>query len=1334
MASPPTVSEVNDDDDDDDFPNLSTETNGKAVCSFTSVSSLSSPSPPPALPAPFSQDILQSSTPIPGAAAAATTTTTEVLHVHDQESMEDGQVVRRRTIITLGEKKSSPDASSSTVVVSSTTSSSSTSGNINVTVKTVRDSTATTTTAAAAANVPDSRSSVVASTDSTMQCSRLRNGAPQSSSYLRAPSITNSTCSESSDISAARTVSISMSFDGSSCDIQSSTSCTSRSNNSGGTAGSSSSSRVRRSEAWYERRQSYGFEAADKLRAARPDSNALIEQRVSRSCDSLVVSARSFAVDKMIPPWIRALSPKRVDHRPDSRSSRTDSPSSSSVQSAGRAAGSAGGQYSRQASPAPLRPKCPDGGSGGGGGGGPLSDPGAEITKEPDWLRDLKVRRSLRDSSRPASQVETAAAAAAAAPPTATEPAWLSVKLRPTGLKLVDEPQRKHCEAQVQVICNNELTHSPIFHKLSSACQSASAAAADRSRSPGPSATSPQTKTFKIASPAASVAAAATRSACETSDPSAGCANPLIAGGIRCEIVHRPKVVRPSTLLNVKPIELSPVQQPAQPQFDETRSNASVSGGSVRDAGEQHLKASSGGGDDLAKRAKKVVFDKGVKEESDRASKPRRIRTRSPERWRESAVVRAAEVSLETCGLPVTRFGDLEPEMAASVSATASVASAAASAPNRSEAISDPQTSHTFRSLLQARKAATVHQVTESAVTIVDNGASQRPAQLGPGDPRPANIVNGIVNFDSSVDRKIVILETESATHKPKSILKKRSLENLATSQQQRPLQVPAAKSGGQQQPSEPPGAQEVSPPAEPVLPWRIHLKHVEPQKGGCRKSSCASEAPWTSEFMRKKCAAAAIRSRSCTPDNLLDDDRIDENRNPDDDRENQDGGGGGNSNPPDHDDDGRQENDGPVVMVARCHVKQTKFSYQAGGGDVFGTQSIEPTAVRKCSEPFLVLRPIKISELLKVVEPVAIESLVMPEARTDKRITLQVNDQHIHMLNDASQKSRQPSKNGHEECEPPARSEAEKCQGPHKSEPPHKYEQPAGELGNCAQVPKYEPARIEPERSQELKIASQKSQQSSIALEKTEASVVEHQAASQAKRSVSPINDAPKGEPKKSAPTTKESRKCPPAPLSENQQVQRLEHQKMGSLKLEPLKLVPMKVEPLKVLPLKLEAAQSTHQAKVCQHKESLPSAKPTQFEAMVRPETLYRLEILEPNLKTFKFNVDPVKCDLGYHSLETEFASQTGADLMEQSGCQKQDPTEITQSFDALCQQSFRSRFFSSTSHCNGSSYGPAARDATCLVGPAENSGNRLSRAQRSAIIKSIVQASETQFLIYS
>ena len=72
-----------------------------------------------------------------------------------------------------------------------------------------------------------------------------------------------------------RTMSISMSFD----DLES---------NNSSSAGGEKKAGGRRSEAWYERRQSYGFEAAEKLQSLLNTSGSSdVPSGVSRSCDSL---------------------------------------------------------------------------------------------------------------------------------------------------------------------------------------------------------------------------------------------------------------------------------------------------------------------------------------------------------------------------------------------------------------------------------------------------------------------------------------------------------------------------------------------------------------------------------------------------------------------------------------------------------------------------------------------------------------------------------------------------------------------------------------------------------------------------------------------------------------------------------------------------------------------------------------------------------------------------------------------------------------------------------------------------------------------------------------
>ena len=168
---------------------------------------------------------------------------TDVVDIHDKESVEDGQIVRRRTIITLGQVKSRSSQVSSPF--------------------------------------PDSRSLC----DADLRINQLKTLAdpphparagslddPLPASGLLFPSYKSSSRSSSSSSSSSsvwslasgRTLSISMSFDDLDC----------------ADAGDKKT-KVRKSEAWYERRQSYGFEAADKLSGIFNTSAG----SVSRSCD-----------------------------------------------------------------------------------------------------------------------------------------------------------------------------------------------------------------------------------------------------------------------------------------------------------------------------------------------------------------------------------------------------------------------------------------------------------------------------------------------------------------------------------------------------------------------------------------------------------------------------------------------------------------------------------------------------------------------------------------------------------------------------------------------------------------------------------------------------------------------------------------------------------------------------------------------------------------------------------------------------------------------------------------------------------------------------------------
>ena len=276
-------------------------------------------------------------------------------------------------------------------------------------------------------------------------------------------------------------------------------------------------------------------------------------------------------------------------------------------------------------------------------------------------------------------------------------PVWINVKLRPTGMKLIDDPDQPEVPQVPQIPQVPQVTKIPKVPQVPQV-----------SKIPKVPKLPELPKVPQVPK------------------------IPKVMELLKVpQVPELPKVPEVPELQHYKSVQLMKM-------LDETRPRSlPVAEDSTEDSTEE-----------LIRRPKKVVFDKDVKEESDRMSRPRRIRTRSPEsrlrQWQsklESTKSSLAETP-EACGaraLPLTRFGDAVPT------------------PQPVAA----ESSEMFRSLLQNRKPSGA-----LPEVLVEVASSKK-------------IVNGIINFDCSVERKIVVLESEQNGPPPKSILKKRSIENL---------------------------------------------------------------------------------------------------------------------------------------------------------------------------------------------------------------------------------------------------------------------------------------------------------------------------------------------------------------------------------------------------------------------------------------------------------------------------------------------------------------------------------------------------------------------------
>lgn len=685
---------------------------------------------------------------------------TDVVEINDKESVDDeGEVVRRRTIITLGQKVATPGGSS---------------GSINVTLlngpEARKDAEQEPPRPAGRASAFNARRTIELRRqqqhlDNNPIQQRQSDPEPEQEPALsKTPSSTylfgeRGSPASSFGGSSLRTMSISMSFD----DLESN-------------ASDKKTPGRNRSEAWYERRQSYGFEAADKLQSLLNTSGSSdATGAISRSCDSLSSTVRSTSsqIEKMIPPWLKNQSPARPPEDDEQTKSR---------------ASFFGGSTEDVPSPEPPAP--------------PPITPTPSVQRsessrsasnlpeaEPAWLRDLKMRRSLRDNRRQTPvKAETSPAA----------PDWLNVKLRPTGLNLVDAAEdeskcspTKPSLTPIFTFINTKQTSGVREHlrnSLENILLDADDAAGEE----------PEKNNNHVKKSSSVVMVNSSRD---------GVQGPL------SNTLHHHRSVELMRMLDETPLINC---DRAESVFTDATSVYSVGEeGSVRTSIEELA------GSQPEARKKRVAFGADVKEESDRGrTRPRRIRSRSPEtrlrQWQEK--LEEVKLSVQP-DRPFKHFGDDDGQ------------------DERAESCS----SETFRSLLQPRGPHVVEPLKESVV--IDSYPLMRAAS-GPADlMRHAR--NGIVNFDSSVERKIVILETENAPA-PKSILKKRSLENLLDTPLAATTIAPAVHSGIKVSITS-----KNTEPAEQVRPWRIHLKHVDPP---LRPSSPERDpGPWRADVVRKR-------------------------------------------------------------------------------------------------------------------------------------------------------------------------------------------------------------------------------------------------------------------------------------------------------------------------------------------------------------------------------------------------------------------------------------------------------------------------------------------------
>ena len=827
---------------------------------------------------------------------------TDVVEINDKESVEDGEVVRRRTIITLGPRVVAPSGGSSSSInvtllngpVDSSSQPDLVKRNTEQPAE-MPDGPRTTARVSAfnARRTIEQRRQSAPKPAAAPSPTPLEQPPPAAAAVKTPPSSTylygeQGSPASSFGGSSLRTMSISMSFD----DLESNTSITDQQRRAGGR---------NRTEAWYERRQSYGFEAADKLQSLLNTSGGSSDVpstgAISRSCDSLssTVRSTSSAIEKMIPPWIKNPSPVSSRQQPEEEESKSRAGSSrlsyfgQSMEDVSDSRQEEEEESVVEDPPTPA-PRTPTPSI-------QRSESSRSATNvleeaEPIWLRDLRVRRSLRDGRRKPPVVKS--------PPPMETPVWLGVKLRPTGLSLVDpdptgpissqpSPTKPHNYTPIFTFTNTS-TSSKIQQLLRNSRENLLAASAAEPKAEEPKAPPPvasreelpkaEPVVFRLPAkkPASSIVIVnSSRESLHSADA---------ASSVSVDTGSKLNHHRSIELMRM--LEETPLVSSNRPLHDRMDSVSAVTEtGSVYSTGEwtecsSAVASVKNSNEDLTltevRKAKKVAFGADVKEESDqKRSRPRRIRSRSPEsrlrQWQEkleevkSGVQSEPPISESTAitnGLPLKMFGD-----------------------DKAEAVppSTSSTSDTFRSLLQPRKSFVVVTPAVKESVAIDSyplmGASSGPADVS--RPQPAFIRNGIVNFDASVERKIVILETETAPA-PKSILKKRSMENLLDSVEPTPVvvlpSVPAVHSGitvsMTNQKKEPPPPEQ----QQEILPWRIHLKHVEPPTikvkvtevnkdvGAIQQIQPEAIPSWRAELNRKK--TPPFSARASTPENFF--------------------------------------------------------------------------------------------------------------------------------------------------------------------------------------------------------------------------------------------------------------------------------------------------------------------------------------------------------------------------------------------------------------------------------------------------------------------------------
>lgn len=845
---------------------------------------------------------------------------TDVVEINDKESVgEDGEVVRRRTIITLGPRVMAPSGGSSS--------------SINITLLNGQPSSSQPESSKAApveetrpagrVSAFNARRTIEQRRQQAQQVHQIQPVEEQSPSAETAepaktpPASTylygeQGSPASSFGGSSLRTMSISMSFD----DLESNTSVTDQQRRGGGR---------NRTEAWYERRQSYGFEAADKLQSllnTSGSSDVPSSGAISRSCDSLssTVRSTSSAIEKMIPPWIKNPSPVSCRHQPEEETKFQAG--SSRLSYFGQSVDDMT-QLDRPEEEVPVAsPQNPT----------PTSTPRTPTPSiqrsessrsatnvleeaEPIWLRDLRVRRSLRDGRRKPPVIKS--------PPPIETPVWLGVKLRPTGLSLVDPDPAGPSSGQPSPTKPN---YTPIFTFTNTSTSSKIQQLLRNSRENLLVCTEPPEvrKPESVRKPEEPVIVPIV---CEETGEKFPSSQPSDPGPSLIRVPAKPKPKASSSIVIVnssreslhsigadatsvvsetgsklnhhrsielmRMLEETPLVSTNRPLHDRMDTASAVTDtGSIYSMGEwtecsSTVTSVKNSNEDLTlnqaevRKAKKVAFGADVKEESDqKRSRPRRIRSKSPEsrlrQWQEKLEeVKSIHgfqsengVNIEASavnGLPFRRFGDDLADQPESVASSTTPAAA---------------TSDTFRSLLQPRKPYVVTTPAVKESVVIDTYPMMK-VSSGPAEvmrPSPTVIRNGIVNFDSSVERKIVILETETVPA-PKSILKKRSIENLLDTGISEPapiISVPSVHSGIKvsmtNQKKEPPPEQ------QEILPWRIHLKHVEPgikvKVSEAIKDAVAVQQPqtevppWRAEMNRKKTPPFAVRSS--TPENFF--------------------------------------------------------------------------------------------------------------------------------------------------------------------------------------------------------------------------------------------------------------------------------------------------------------------------------------------------------------------------------------------------------------------------------------------------------------------------------